>query len=105
LGNLEMNFRRRSFLGSSALVLGSTLLEALTTPVRKWKRSLILSSAPPLNSESSVQFVDVAREAGLTAPNVWGETDRKRSELHQDQVNRDEMQSHCDWRTGAGRNR
>jgi hypothetical protein len=40
-----MNFPRRRFLGSSLLVLGSSLLDALTTPLWQWKRGLILQSA------------------------------------------------------------
>ena len=75
-----MNFPRRRFLGSSLVVLGSTLLDALSTPLWKWKRGLTLQSAPapaaPLTSP--VQFVDIAREAGLTLPNVWGGVDHKR---------------------------
>ena len=35
---------RRRFLGSSAVVLGSTLLDALTTPLWKWNRSAILQA-------------------------------------------------------------
>src|ERR1700730_5082957 len=74
-----MNFPRRRFLGSSLIVLGTTLLDALTTPLCRWKNLVVLKSsvatpavAPP------VQFVDVAREAGLNAPNVWGGADHKR---------------------------
>jgi hypothetical protein len=73
-----MNFPRRRFLGSSLVVLGSTLLDALTTPLWKWSRSLSLQSTQAAAAESPVQFVNVAREAGLTIPNVWGGTDRKR---------------------------
>ena len=68
---------RRHFLGSSAFVLGSTLLDVLTTPLwRSMNQRLVLAapSAPP----SPVQFIDVARESGLTAPNVWGGIDHKR---------------------------
>ncbi len=74
-----MNFSRRHFLGSSLVVLGSTLLDALTTPLWKWKRGLVLGPATVSNSPASlpVVFVDVAREAGLTAPNVWGGVNRK----------------------------
>ena len=35
-----MNFPRRRFLGSSLVLLGSTLLDALTTPLSRWNRSL-----------------------------------------------------------------
>jgi hypothetical protein len=72
-----MNFPRRRFLGSSLLVFGSTLLDALSTPLWKWNRSLAIS-AQPASPESPVQFVNVAREAGLTVPNVWGGMDHKR---------------------------
>src|SRR6266581_3901015 len=80
-----MNLVRRRFLGSSLIVLGGSLLEALTTPLWKWRDSLRLEAAPiPYPSVSKraitspVQFVDVAREAGLIAPNVWGGVDHKR---------------------------
>jgi enediyne biosynthesis protein E4 len=73
-----MNFPRRHFLGSSLLVLGSTLLDALTTPLYRWKHPLMLQSAPATPSSSPVQFVDVAHEAGLNVPNVWGGADHKR---------------------------
>ena len=73
-----MNFPRRRFLGSSLVVLGSTLLDALTTPLGKWNRSLSLSSTQTASPESPVQFVNVAHEAGLTIPNVWGGADHKR---------------------------
>jgi hypothetical protein len=73
-----MNFPRRRFLGSSLVFLGSTLLDALSTPLWRWNRSLQLQSTQPGNAEPAVQFVNVAREAGLTVPNVWGGTDRKR---------------------------
>ena len=72
-----MNFPRRRFLGSSLLVLGSSLLDALTTPLWRWNRSISLQ-ASAANAASSVQFIDVAREAGLTIPNVWGAADHKR---------------------------
>jgi hypothetical protein len=73
-----MNLHRRQFLGSSLLAFSSTLLDALTTPLRRWRRSLVLQSALAANATSSVQFVDVAREAGLNVPNVWGGVDHKR---------------------------
>ncbi len=37
-----MKFPRRRFLGNSAVVLGSTLLDALATPLWKWNRSAVL---------------------------------------------------------------
>jgi enediyne biosynthesis protein E4 len=68
-----MNFPRRRFLGSSFFMLGSTLAEALTTPLWKWKNADVAAATSP------VQYVDVARQAGLTSPNVWGGVDHKRS--------------------------
>src|SRR5438045_7269536 len=78
-----MNFRRRGFLGSSFMMLGAYLLEALATPLWKWKSSLLLQQSPnPKSSQaptkSVVKFIDVAREAGLTTPNVWGDPANKR---------------------------
>ena len=74
-----MIFPRRRFLGSSLVVLGSSLLDALATPLWKWNRSAILQAAsiPNPAPASPVKFVDVAREAGLHAPNVWGGVDHK----------------------------
>jgi hypothetical protein len=73
-----MNFPRRRFLGSSFVVLGTTLLDALTTPLWRWEKTPHLA-ASSLSSASPVVFVDVAREAGINVPNVWGATDHKRS--------------------------
>ena len=69
-----MKLSRRHFLGSSAIVLGSDLLDALTTPLWRWRSQPLLKAAPlpPAQNESPVTFVDVAKEAGLTVPNVWG---------------------------------
>jgi hypothetical protein len=72
-----MNLPRRRFLGSSVFVFGSTLMDALTTPLWRWRRSLILQSTASSNQPSPVRFVDVAHEAGLNTPNVWGATDHK----------------------------
>src|SRR3989440_5055692 len=76
-----MNHRRRRFLGSSIVALGGTLLDALTTPLWKWNRRAVLQAAVSTNAglgTSPVTFVDVAKEAGLNTPNVWGGLDRKR---------------------------
>ncbi len=75
-----MNSPRRRFLGFSAILLGGTLLDALATPLWKWKRSALLEVATDSNAAatSTVTFVDVAKEAGLNSPNVWGGVDRKR---------------------------
>src|SRR5947209_10514762 len=73
-----MNLFRRQFLGSSFLVFGSALMDALTTPLWRWKRSLVLQSSASKDPVSSLQFVDVAHQAGLNTPNVWGDADHKR---------------------------
>ena len=73
-----MNLLRRHFLGSSLIVLGSTLMDALTTPLWKWKSSAVLQTTANPAATSPVTFVDVAREAGLNVPNVWGAVDHKR---------------------------
>jgi hypothetical protein len=73
-----MNLPRRRFLGSSLIVFGSTLLDALTTPLWKWKRGLLLESKAANSGSPEVQFVDVAQQAGLNVPNVWGAVDHKR---------------------------
>ena len=72
------SFGRRHFLGSSSFVLGSTLMDALATPLWRWQRGLQLQSKVASPTSSAVQFVDAAREAGLNIPNVWGAADRKR---------------------------
>jgi enediyne biosynthesis protein E4 len=96
-----MKFPRRRFLGSSAVVLGSTLLDALATPLWKWNRSAVLEcrgtghpcpsaatqknvaaglspAHPAAQAAPPVTFVDVAKESGLNSPNVWGGIDHKR---------------------------
>jgi enediyne biosynthesis protein E4 len=69
-----MNFPRRRFLGSSLIALGGSLLDAITTPLWKWRNGAILEAftLPGPAAISPVQFVDVGREAGLNTPNVWG---------------------------------
>ncbi len=77
-----MNLPRRRFLGSSGFLLGGGLLDALTSPLWRWKNALLLQSktaTPVAGAASPVTFVDVAREAGLNVPNVWGGVDHKRS--------------------------
>ena len=60
--------------------LSAGLLEALATPIWKWNRSLVLEAKtlPDTAATPQVQFVDVAKEAGLTLPNVWGGVQHKR---------------------------
>jgi len=73
-----MMLSRRRFLGSSLFALSSTMLDALTTPLWKWRNSVTVEAKPKISASKPVTFVDVAREAGLNAPNVWGAVDRKR---------------------------
>ena len=75
-----MKFPRRQFLGSSTILLAGSLVEALATPLWKWRRKPVLEAATLANPEgaSPVTFVDIAKEAGLNAPNVWGGVDHKR---------------------------
>src|SRR6201993_4688173 len=73
-----MNWPRRRFLGSSLFMLSGTLTEALATPLWRWRdpAALEVATSPVL---SAVQFIDVAQQAGLNVPNVWGGVDHKRS--------------------------
>ena len=75
-----MKSSRRRFLGASSLLLGGKLIDALATPLRAWTRPLLLNAAsrPGAQNGSSVTFVDVAKEAGVTATNVWGGVDHKK---------------------------
>ena len=73
-----MNIPRRRFLGSSLFLLGSTLTDALATPLWKWKSPLVVETGVSGSATSPVQFIDVAQQAGLTTPNVWGGIDTKR---------------------------
>ena len=77
-----MKFSRRQILHSSAMLLGPGLLDFLRTPTWRWSSLPILqaSTIPASHVDGSppkVQFVDVAREAGFTTPNVWGGVDSK----------------------------
>ena len=59
-------------------MLGSALTEALAAPLWKWRNRLVVKTATPPLPPSAVQFVDVAEQAGLNIPNVWGGIDHKR---------------------------
>ncbi len=74
-----MRLPRRHFLGSSAILLGSRLLEVLTTPLWRWTGipALAATVSHP-DDPCPVTFVDVAKEAGLNVPNVWGGVKRKK---------------------------
>jgi hypothetical protein len=73
-----MKFSRRQLLARSATLLGSGLLDFLQTPTWRWSSLPVLRASPVVLSTHAgeeppqVQFVDVAQEAGLTTPNVWG---------------------------------
>ncbi|HEX3660457.1 MAG TPA: CRTAC1 family protein [Acidobacteriaceae bacterium] len=73
-----MTIPRRRFLGSSIFVLGSTLLDVLTTPLWRWGESSVVQAKVSPVPGSPVQFIDVGRQAGLNIPNVWGGVDTKR---------------------------
>jgi hypothetical protein len=73
-----MNIPRRRILGSSLFVLGSTLLDTLMTPLWKLGDGFTVKAAVTAPPSSPVQFVDVAEQAGLKVPNVWGGVDKKR---------------------------
>src|SRR6185369_15129149 len=68
----------RRFLGSSLFVLGSSLLDRLTTPLWAWNGSSRLEAEVATPPASPVQFIDVTDKAGLNVPNVWGGVDQKR---------------------------
>jgi hypothetical protein len=74
-----MKSTRRYFLGSSAVLLGSNLLDLLTTPLWRWRETprLQAATAQAAPEEIPVTFVDVAKEAGVNAPNVWGGLESK----------------------------
>jgi hypothetical protein len=73
-----MKIPRRRFLGSSLFVLGSSLLDRLTTPLWAWSGGSRLEAAAAASPDSPVQFIDVAEKAGLNIPNVWGGIEQKR---------------------------
>jgi hypothetical protein len=75
-----MKFSRRQLLGSTGIVLGSSLLDALTTPLARWAGPLTLKAAqaPVVGEPIPVKFVDIAEQAGLNVPNVWGGVQAKK---------------------------
>lgn len=74
---VSMNIARRCFLDSSLVLLGGSLLEALTNPLWRWTSPVVVEAAISDESSSWVTFVDVAQNAGLTTPNVWGGVNHK----------------------------
>jgi hypothetical protein len=75
---MNFNIPRRHFLGSSLFLLSGPLLEVLTAPLWKWRNPDLVRAAIAAPT-SPVQFTNVAKQAGLTIPNVWGGVDHKRS--------------------------
>ncbi len=75
-----MTFSRRHLLGSSLVVMGTTLLDALTTPLYRWTSAPLLhtTASAPAATPQQVTFVDVAMESGVVAPNVWGNSHEKK---------------------------
>jgi hypothetical protein len=69
---------RRRFLGSSLFVLGNNLLDTLITPLWNLGERFQVKAAVSAPTGSPVQFIDVAEQAGLKIPNVWGGIDHKR---------------------------
>ena len=57
-----------------SLSLGAGLLDYLVTPLWRWRNRPVLQAAvqPSVTGGSPVTYVNVAREAGLNVPNVWG---------------------------------
>jgi len=80
LKRLHQNrFSRRSFLSFSSVVFGNSLLETLSRPLVRWTKPVLTAidvSKP--DSGMPVVYVDVAKEAGLTVPNVWGGIEQKK---------------------------
>jgi hypothetical protein len=70
---------RRRFLGSTLVLLGSALTDALATPLWRWQRALKVEAAETKQGNLGVRYVDVAQNAGLNVTNVWGGVDHKRS--------------------------
>lgn len=69
---------RRRFLNSGLFVLGTSLLDRLTTPVWRLGAAAQVKPAVATTPTSPVQFIDVAEQAGLKVPNVWGGVEHKR---------------------------
>jgi enediyne biosynthesis protein E4 len=74
-----MHLHRRRFVGCSLTVLGTSLMDALATPMWRWQDPLLVEAAATPSGHAPVQFVDVAQQVGLKAINVWGGVQHKRS--------------------------
>jgi len=71
---------RRQFLSCSTAIFATSLLEVLARPLNRWKHSLMVRTATLAQRGEGipVTYVDVAKEAGLTIPNVWGGINNKK---------------------------
>lgn len=76
-----MRLNRRGFIHLSGTVLGPGLVDFLTTPLWRWGSRPIVSArldaAIGPQATPPIQFLDVAHEAGLHSPNVWGSLNKK----------------------------
>jgi len=76
-----MRLGRRDFMNLSGTLLGPGLLDLLRTPLWRWAaNALFLIEARSDGGERTpahATFLDVAYEAGLRTPNIWGGTTRK----------------------------
>jgi hypothetical protein len=73
-----MKIPRRHFIGTSLVALGGSLMDVVTTPIWKWRQPIVVEAASSGPGASPVQYFDVAQNAGLHIPNVWGEIEHKR---------------------------
>jgi hypothetical protein len=75
-----MNSTRRGFLLSSSLFVGAHLLDRLSTPLSQWAGAHALRAETPPDSEEGlpVTYLDIAQQAGLNVPNVWGGIKKKK---------------------------
>ena len=75
-----MRSSRRSWLKSSALLFGANLTDVLTTPIAKWRGGPLIQAHTLQASDEGVPvtFIDVAEQAGLVVPNVWGGVKEKK---------------------------
>ena len=73
-----MTLPRRRFLGSSLIALGGTLLDALATPIWKWRNPVVVEAATDTTAAVSGPVFRRGPAGGLDVPNVWGGVDHKR---------------------------
>jgi hypothetical protein len=73
-----MKFSHRNFLGATSILFGSMLM--FTTLMGRWMETPALLAVPTATAEepSRVTLIDIAKQAGLNAPNVWGGIKQKK---------------------------